>query len=299
MGTCISKCKPKKRSRQDSISSHVHDKLVISQEPALSSLPSMEATEKKTLSPSISSCSAASLSSFSCSANSKFTLDSSISSASSCASSVLVAKDRSFSNEFLVSCVKENQHVVGLKEKNMIGRIHPQKSEFSSTPLMKQSIVQERPIITVSAPKKRSRSRSPSLVRQKSLRKDQSFTCPTPNRGLRSPSPSRRVENNRSFVTNGMSNDSFSRRQSVSRGSSVNSVSYGARRESFRASASPKRDVRVNRNVSLSKNGTFRQEVGAKIGNVADGDVQMSQEMDVLMEDLNNPLIAMDCFIFL
>ncbi|KAG8378187.1 hypothetical protein BUALT_Bualt08G0111800 [Buddleja alternifolia] len=265
---------------------------------------------QKPLSPAPSySSSAASFSSFSCSTKSKFSItpssisSSSSSSSSSCSSSTMNTKDRSFSNEFLRSCVKDNPHVISSKptinekniEKTVINsnKIHPQihhPSSLVSSPKLKQSI-QHKTMITVSStPKKRARSNSPTpIIRQKSFRKEQCSATSIPNRGLRSPSPSRRfnTENSKSFSSKGSSPNN-------------NHCSSGMKRESFRAkTASPNRDIPINRNFSLRKMDTFSQQVSRKIEGVHTGDIKCSQEMDIVMEDVNNPLIALDCFIFL
>lgn len=70
----------------------------------------------------------------------------------------------------------------------------------------------------------------------------------------------------------------------MSKGSSVNP---GPKRESFRASTpSPNRDLTISRDFSERKRDAFSQQV-------------RGQEIDIVMEDINNPLIALDCFIFL
>ncbi|KAI3464584.1 hypothetical protein Pfo_021247 [Paulownia fortunei] len=319
MGSCISKCRPKKKFKEDC--SHVHDKLVISQDPISSVPPNMTTMPlEKPLSPAPSTSSTASFSSFSCSTNSKCTMASSISSSSStsCSSSLLSTKDRSFSNEFLWSCVKDNPHIVGLnpmlKEKSLEkpvvsgNKIHPQNLDPPSlvaSPIVvakvKQSI-QEKAMISVSTPRKRARASSPTLVRQKSFRKDQNSASSIPNRGLRSPSPSRRFngENSRSVSTNG-TNENSCRRPIVYKGNAANSATSGLKRESFRVpTASPNRELTISRNFSVRKKDSFSQQVSTKIDDhVAVGDIQSSQEMDAVMEDINNPLIALDCFIFL
>lgn len=147
---------------------------------------------------------------------------------------------------------------------------------------MKQLPVQEKGVSAV--PKKRARATSPSLVRQKSYRKEHNSSSANSvpnNRGLRSPSPSRRLadgnHNIRGFSTKHGANI-------VSKGSSVNP---GPKRESFRASTpSPNRDLTISRDFSERKRDAFSQQV-------------RGQEMDIVMEDINNPLIALDCFIFL
>ncbi|KAL0326111.1 UNVERIFIED_CONTAM: hypothetical protein Sradi_5180400 [Sesamum radiatum] len=283
MGSCISKCRPKKKFKEED-ESHVHDKLVISQDPMISSnLATLIMPSEKPLSPAPSS---SSFSSFSCSSHSKCagTMASSVSSSStlslsSCSSSVLSAKDR---------------------------KVHP--GNLDPSPLLnvspivqkaKQS-VQERPTISAPTPKKRARASSPTLVRQKSFRKDQNPASSLPNRGLRSPSPSRRFsgENSRSGSTNG-TNESSGRSPVTYKANASSTATSGVKRESFRApiTASPSRDMMISRNFPVRKKDTFPQQVGKKIDEgVAAADLR---EMDTVMEDINNPLIALDCFIFL
>ncbi|KAK4429596.1 hypothetical protein Salat_1260200 [Sesamum alatum] len=327
MGSCISKCKPKKKFKEED-ESHVHDKLVVSQDPMISSnLATVIMNSEKPLSPAPSSSSSSSFSSFSCSSHSKCAsmMASSVSSSSSlslssCSSSAVSAKDRSFSNDFLWACVKENPHIIGLnsviKEKTVdrpvvnASKVHPRNFDMSpllnASPVVVQKAkqsVQERPMIGVQTPKKRARASSPTLVRQKSFRKDQNPASSLPNRGLRSPSPSRRFsgENSRSGSTNG-ANESSGRSPVTYKANAVSSATSGVKRESFRApiTASPSRDQMISRNFSVRKKDTFTQRVSKKTDDgVAVAVAADVGEMDTVMEDINNPLIALDCFIFL
>ncbi|KAL8481917.1 hypothetical protein ACS0TY_027619 [Phlomoides rotata] len=294
MGSCISKCRSKKKFKEEDIP-HVHDKLVISQGPPISSAPTKMTPIPlhKPPSPPPSTSSTSSFSSFSrskCSTMASSVSSSSSLSSSSCSSSVFSVKDRSFSNEFLLSCVKDNPHAIGLKE-NKIHSYSLDSSLLLSSPKLKHS-VQEKATIT---PKKRARASSPTLVRQKSFRKEQNSVTLTPSRGLRSPSPSRRFngENNRSFSTNGTYENSY-KRPVLSKGkSAVSSATSGPRRESFRASiASPNRDLSINPDFLVRKKDAFAQQISTKI------DAQHGVG-DIVMEDINNPLIDLDCFIFL
>ncbi|KAL3641200.1 hypothetical protein CASFOL_016168 [Castilleja foliolosa] len=282
MGSCISKCKPNKKLKKDF--SHVQDKLVISQDkPISSNPPKTTITPSDNLKPLFPTPSSSSCSSFSCSTNTtKLTTPSSStisSSSSSCSTALLSSKDRSFSDEFLRSCVKDNPHISSLNPKTI-----NQKDR-------------EKLANNVPTPKKRARANSPTLVRQKSFRKEQSYSYNPvlPNRTLRSPSPSRRFNNGAS------ENNSFGR-GIVSKGSNV--VNSCPRRDSFRApAASPNRDFTNGRNFSARKRDTLiSQQVSGKIiddVHVGVGDVKGKQDMDIVMEDINNPLIALDCFIFL
>lgn len=217
-------------------------------------------------------------------------------------------KDRSFSNDFLWSCVKENPHVVGLNEKSSsvektvlpYNKIHSRNLDPSSLIVTKtrQNVQEKATIIAGSTPKKRARASSPTLVRQKSFRKEQNLV---PNRGLRSPSPSRRFngESNRIFPVK----ESSYRKPVVSKG---NAVSSTPKRESFRApipspspSPSPSRELTmISRDYAVRKsNEALSQRICSRIdGGVGVGD---GKEIDIVMEDINNPLIALDCFIFL
>ncbi|KAL0360294.1 UNVERIFIED_CONTAM: hypothetical protein Sradi_3713900 [Sesamum radiatum] len=257
MGSCISKCRPKKKFKEED-ESHVHDKLVISQDhPMISSnLATVITPSEKPLSPAPSS---SSFSSFSCNSHSK------------CAG-MMASSVSSSSTLSLSSC---------------------------SSSVAKQS-VQERPTISAPTPKKRARASSPTLVRQKSFRKDQNTASSLPNRGLRSPSPSRRFsgENSRSGSTNG-TNESSGRSPVMYKANAISSATSGVKRESFRApiAASPSRDMMISRNFPVRKKDTFPQQISKKIDEgVAAADVG---ETDIIMEDINNPLIALDCFIFL
>lgn len=114
-----------------------------------------------------------------------------------------------------------------------------------------------------------------------------------PNRGLRSPSPSRKFngESNRIFPVK----DSCYRKPVVSKGNAVGSA---PKRESFRAPIpSPSRELAISRDYAVRKNEAFSQHICSRIdGRVGGGD---GKEIDIVMEDINNPLIALDCFIFL
>ncbi|KAH6759168.1 hypothetical protein C2S51_019403 [Perilla frutescens var. frutescens] len=211
-------------------------------------------------------------------------------------------KDRSFSNDFLWSCVKENPQIVGLKEKtaektvSFPSKIHHShnldpSSMLVSSPFVKKSkqIVQEKVMMMMNTtPKKRARASSPTLVRQKSFRKEQNYCVgSTPNRGLRSPSPSRRFnggESNRIFPVK----ESCYRNQVVS---SSRGITPAPKRESFRVpNPSPKRESSIDRDCLVRRNDAMSQHISGK----SDG-----KEIDVVMEDIDNPLIALDCFIFL
>ncbi|XP_057795629.1 uncharacterized protein LOC131011800 [Salvia miltiorrhiza] len=291
MGSCISKCKPKKKAKhEDPIPSGRHHVLVISRDPPpeITIMP-----PHKPFSPAPSTSSAASFSSFSCSATSKYSaamaassVSSSSSSLSSSSYSTCALRDRSFSNEFLRSCAKEIPHVVNVeKTASFPNKIPSQNLDPLTTKL-------------APTPKKRARASSPTLVRQKSFRKEQN----SPNRGLRSPSPSRRFngDGNRIFPVQ----ESYYRKPVVSRGNNApkresfrapspartpkRELSIAPKTESFRAPAPaiPKRELSISREYSVRKSDAFSSKIDGR-------------EVDVVMEDINNPLIALDCFIFL
>lgn len=279
MGSCISKCIPKNSSFQE-----VEDDDDVKH--------AVSPAEKPPVSPSPSSASLTSLSSSSCS-NTYYSLTSSLSS-SSCSS-----KDRSFSNEFLRSCAKENQHVIVMKpgrgnlERTSSVRQRQTVGPFLSSPnAMPLKPSTPRMHVGGSTPKKRPRSNSPTLVRQKSFRKDPqplqgtTSTCHFPNRALRSPSPSRR------FTADGQGKMDISplRHGGVLKGNSINSsAATGVGKQNFKP-ASPNCQPRGVEGCSKGNTVNSKGDEGGK----------GTQEMDtMLIEDINNPLIALDCFIFL
>ncbi|GMI82951.1 hypothetical protein like AT1G21510 [Hibiscus trionum] len=302
MGCCISKCKPKKYYIEDF--SHVQDKLVPK-----TPVPVSKKISPLPRSPTISSSS--SLSSFTCS-----TLNTATSSCSSSASSVLSSKDRSFSNEFLWACVKENPHIVrinSIKEASRALAVTKSPSQISNSPV--------KPVVALakqasparekgSTPKKRGRSNSPSaLARQKSFRKDPDYNYLT-SRGLRSPSsPSRRfngdynVNNYRGLLASTSKEICSSKRIVGPKVNALNSVSSSQRRENFRVS-SPKlssNDPSTPLNHCLRNRETFVHRISSKIDETALRAALSSQQENepVTMEDIDNPLISLDCFIFL
>ncbi|KAA8538373.1 hypothetical protein F0562_028081 [Nyssa sinensis] len=303
MGCCISKCRPKRKSHEDQFN-HVQDKLVISQAP-VSPIP---LSIRKPHSPSPSPSSTTSFSSFSCTASNSCSLTASLSLSSSCSSSVLSPKDRSFSNEFLWSCVKENPHIMRVDTlkacplHTVATKVHARKLESPAKPIVapvKQSMPQR---LVGSTPQKRPRASSPNLTRQKSFRKEPekpNSTNPLPSRTLRSPSPSRRFtgDNYRGVLTN-TAKENCCKRLAGSKIHAVNSESSCVRKENHRP-ASPNNNS--SRNHAFSRNNErCIYQIGSKIDGIAVGEVVSNAEMDcVPMEDIDNPLIALDCFIFL
>ncbi|MCD9640909.1 hypothetical protein HAX54_026645 [Datura stramonium] len=150
-------------------------------------------------------------------------------------------------------------------------------------------------------PKKRPRANSPTMVRQKSFRKepDQQLIkggnignnststyhhFPSTTTTLKSPSPSRR------FPSKSNGESSF-RKSIASKGNngSVISRSSSLRRDNH---FTPKQEGKMRNALPVSP----------KIDEMEIGEVKSSDHQDLdtfLMEDINNPLIALDCFIFL
>jgi hypothetical protein len=146
-------------------------------------------------------------------------------------------------------------------------------------------------------PQKRVRSNSPTnLTRQKSFRKEVELPPVRPNRMSGSPSPSRRF--NGSALTSNISDNCVSKRMinspkvSVSHYSrSVNSSSI--RKESVKAVISSPNNS--SRRINSSGLNLRQKETVVK-------DVVCSNHHNkdsTIMEDIDNPLISLDCFIFL
>ncbi|KAK4352610.1 hypothetical protein RND71_028128 [Anisodus tanguticus] len=319
MGSCISKCNPQRNPQEDDDHHHecVKDKLVISQAPISPKkfLPSSTIQQHSKLvssSPSSSSSSClVSLSSFSSTAT-NVTLSSSLSSSSSSSISSCF-KDRSFSNDFLLSCAQEHDHILDIKKNKATNCVSHQNTSTMSTSVKKYS---RSPSSTLSkppsprrecnstTPKKRPRANSPAMVRQKSFRKEPdqqlikggnisnntsniTYTYhhfPSTRTTLKSPSPSRR------FPSNNLNGESSFRKSIASKGNngSVVSRSSSLRRENH---FTPKNEGKMRSAIPVSP----------KIDEMEIGEVKSSgQDLDsFLMEDINNPLIALDCFIFL
>ncbi|KAH7567962.1 hypothetical protein ACOSP7_009737 [Xanthoceras sorbifolium] len=296
MGCCISKCKPKKTYSLEDCYSHVQDKLVISQvqEPPKTT-PNILVSNKISPCPlSPPTCSSSS-SSFTCATSN--TTDS-CSSSLSTASSVLSSKDRSFSNEFLWSCVKENPHIIrinSIKEASLglsTSKVQAHNKLDSLAKSLRQSPLKQ------SIPQKRIRSSSPTtLTRQKSFRKepaaDQRFHSSS-SRTLRSPSPNRifNGDNNRT-----LKDQSCSKRMVDAKVNAINSVSFSSylKRENFRP-ASPSNTTLMGLRLALKNRETCTHRIGSKIDETA---VQQALAHHESMEDIDNPLISLDCFIFL
>ncbi|KDP32891.1 hypothetical protein JCGZ_12183 [Jatropha curcas] len=296
MGCCISKCKPKKNSIQDI--NLVQDKLVIISQPPKNpktpiSIPTSNKITPIISPPSPTTSSTSSISSFTCTNNSSngistSTISSSSSTSSGSSSSISTLKDRSFSNEFLWSCIKENPHVIrinSIKECSQFltpPNVHSRKLE---SPVKNYSIPQK---LNKSTPQKRIRSDSPTpLNRQKSFRREAERINSLHSLPLKSPSASRRF-NGRGFsikengskpmVSNCKVNDY-----------SVSSLS--SRKENHR---NPRSCLKNNRQTCIHR-------ISSKINEVAvqQALAQHDSESVPMEEDIDNPLISLDCFIFL
>lgn len=324
MGCCISKCKPK-RALVDELN-FVQDKLVISSQPnklthlsnkvnPLISLPRniinnpIPNFSNNKISPIISPSSPSNSSLYSSTSattpsTSTITSSSSSSSLSTTASSLLITSkiDRSFSNEFLRACYRDNPHILRINSirEHSLSLPTTKISHSHTSPPFKQFF--SRTLAgsgsgsgSGSTPHKRVRSSSPNnttLTRQKSSRNHYPYG---PSRtGLRSPSPSRRFssENGVGALTNPLK-ESCSKTRVV--GPKLNATSSVSRQESF-GPASP------NRKASTGNRETRVHRVSSKIDETAVMDAVSSQESNtdcILIEDIDNPLISLDCFIFL
>lgn len=309
MGCCISKYKPNKTHSIDEFDDdddtiRVQDKLVISQQ-ANNKTPNVLPPNKISPSPPSPPSSTSSVSSFICTSSSSSGTESSSSVSSGTVSSVSSLKDRSFSNEFLWSCVKENPHIIRINSIKEASRgLATTKLEAQKLDSTVKSIV-----ATVkhssSTPQKRVRSSSPTpSFRQKSFRKDPERQNPSyilPSRGLRSPSPSRRFSGDSSRGLLLTTKESCSKRLVGNKVNPAanNPVSSSLRKENFRA-ASPSNSNSAGLRVCLKNRETFTHRIGSKIDEVAVAEALAHQNTDPIpMEDIDNPLISLDCFIFL
>jgi|UniRef100_A0A2N9IUV0 hypothetical protein len=292
MGSCISKCRPKKKHSLEEFH-HVQDKLVISQTPK-NPIPH---SNKISPSPPSPTSSTSSISSLTCTTGNTTSSTSSLSTASSALSS----KDRSFSNEFLWSCVKENPHIIRINSirENALSqaatRAHFQKSDLLAKTIMeleKQSL--QRKVIG-SIPKKRVRSSSPApLTRQKSFRKEPEWpnvAHSLPSRTLRSPSPSRRFNGDRcGRVMTNTTMESHSKRM-LGKSSSM-------KMENLRSASPHNNSSRLR--PCLRNRETCTHRIGSKIDEMAVTKALSHNDFDSIpLEDIDNPLISLDCFIFL
>ena len=342
MGSCISKCRPKnsinsekQEEEKEEKFNHVQDKLVIISQPSIctnlqNSTPLYKIPNKISPSSPSPSASSSSVSSFTTCPYSSKTTTSSSSSSTSSSSSLSSLKDvRSFSNDFLWSCYKENPHIIRINSiKQCSSNNNNITTSFSSfSRKLDRHSPQKVPVSNVVTSQKRVRSSSPSsiadnLTRQKSFRRDiqPEKLNSRPSRRLTSrsssPSPSRR------FVTNG---DNYkcthskrtaphyslgsSRRVNAFGGNySDSTTSYYSRKESLRRTSPSRNDVASRDRMIRPSLRTGDQplsnifhRIGSKIDEIAVGEAMITDnEIDsVLMEDIDNPSISLDCFIFL
>ncbi|XP_068312406.1 uncharacterized serine-rich protein C215.13-like [Pyrus communis] len=311
MGSCISKCSPKKHFLQEF--NNVQDKLVISPPPPTITIPPISASSKISPCPQSPCNSSSSASSITCTTSTSNSSASSLSSALSSASTVSSSKIESFSNEFLWSCYKENPHVIrinSIKDASF--------SRFSSSALRQEPVLAtgvnkklnkkqppslKRGNVSVT-PQKRVRSSSPtSLGRQKSFRKESERPMISayshPSRTLRSPSPSRRfnmpIPPKESHLR---PNNALNVRPAGSNCCATKSTSR-ARIEPHNPNINYNNSSRLFRPCLKSRETEMRiHRITSKIDEVAAGEA-VADHMDSLpAEDIENPLLSLDCFIF-
>ncbi|KAM4069753.1 hypothetical protein ACB094_12G113700 [Castanea mollissima] len=300
MGSCISKCRPKKHSLEDF--NNVQDKLVISQAPKIP-IPHSNKISPSPPSPTSSTCS---ISSVTCATSNTASSTSSLSTATSALSS----KDRSFSNDFLWSCVKDNPHIVRInsirENARSLGstKAHVQKSDLLAkaiAELEKQSLRGK--VVGSQLQKKRVRSSSPApLTRQKSFRKEPerpNAAYSLPSRTLRSPSPSRRFNGDRyGRVLNNTTMESHSKRMLGSKSNSVSSASSSVKMEHLRPASPNNSSSRLR--PCLRNRETCIHRISSKIDEIAVMKALSQNDIDSIpLEDIDNPLISLDCFIFI
>ncbi|KAM1177374.1 hypothetical protein ACFX13_017132 [Malus domestica] len=317
MGSCISKCTPKKHFLQEF--NNVQDKLIISQPPPRITIPPISASNKISPCPQSPSNSTSSASSFPCTTSTSYTSASSLSSALSSASSASSSKiDRSFSNEFLWSCYKENPHVIRINsiKDASFSRFSPSalpQKPVSATVVNKKPLPNLKRANVSVTPQKRVRSSSPnSLGRQKSFRKEPERPMISayshPSRTLRSPSPSRRF--NMPIPPKELNhlrpNSALNVRPAGSYCCATDQREAGTKStsktciEPHNPYANYNNSSRRLRPCLNSRETEMRiHRITSKIDEVAAGEA-LADYMDSLpAEDIDNPLISLDCFIFL
>lgn len=326
MGCCISKCSPKTKDFKEAEESHekycyVPEKLFMSRCP--SRVSPLNLPEKNRfnpipvpdkfihipdkllpLSPPVK---LASFSPIQPSTTSNSSLSSSSSSLST-ASSISVSKERSFSNDFLRACYQENSHVArihSLREASLSMKTtkpgYPSRFDSPVLPYRYSTT----PNRAYEDPKrgsncsKRTREPSPNhraLTRQKSFRQDQervimssSSNSLTKGKYLKSPSPSRRYEGN--FLKS----PSPSRRFGMTATDlTVKSVSSCVRKDSL--------DLSGRKTCHKSNRSEPRiHRISSKIDETIIREVITNHKEPVvpIFEEVGNPLIDLDCFIFL
>lgn len=180
-------------------------------------------------------------------------------------------------------------------------------------------------------PQKRARANSPTLSRQKSLRKEErpniSCTVSSGRTTLRSPSPSRRFSGEKIQHPNNIPKEAYNKRVTGLK-ENLNGLSYlRSPSPSRRFSADKNRGVWTHTNtipkesckrvIGLKENSRVenldrmcylrqdegwsnRQQVDCRDGQDGVGKVWSREDIDSIpIEDIDNPLISLDCFIFL
>ncbi|KAG7647109.1 hypothetical protein AtNW77_Chr1g0024131 [Arabidopsis thaliana] len=323
MGCCISKCSPKSKDFKEAEEPHekycsVPEKMFMSRCPSRVSplnlpeknrfhpipVPNKFINIPGKVIPPPSPVKLASFSPIQPSTTSNSSLSSSNSSLST-ASSVSVSKERSFSNDFLRACYQENSHVArinSLREASLSMKTTKPRypSRFDSPVIPSRNSTTPNRANEDSKRgsncSKRTRELSPnhrSLTRTKSFRQDQervvissSSNSLTKGKYLKSPSPSRRYEGN--FLKS----PSPSRRFGVAAASLT--VSSCVRKDSLDLSGrkichmSNRSEPRIHR-ISSKIDQTIIREVITKD----------REPVVPIFEEVGNPLIDLDCFIFL
>ncbi|GLT65863.1 hypothetical protein SLA2020_382670 [Shorea laevis] len=272
MGSCISKCRPKKHSPEEF--DRVQDKLVISQAPKT---PSFSHKNKISPSPPSPTTSTSSTSSLTCTTSNATTAS-------------------SLSRE---SPHSPHQFTQG----KCFFRLRPPKYFMPKRQTERQN--QWRRPRNSQSHQRRECGQAPLLLlaRQKSFRREPERPSPAyslPSRTLRSPSPSRRYNGDRSgpLLTSASAENHSKRVVGNSKANTViSSVPLSLRnKENFRP-ASPSNIISSRPRPPCLR--THR--IGSKIDEVAVGKALSDHEMidSIPMEDIDNPLISLDCFIFL
>ncbi|CAN0928486.1 hypothetical protein LINGRAHAP2_LOCUS36528 [Linum grandiflorum] len=285
MGCCVSKTNKLKNNPHFSSQElcHVQDKLVISQPPPP---PPIRHYHSRRISPVFPLSPTHSSSSFSRRCESS----------SSSSSAALTSKDRSFSNEFLWSCLKENPHVLyldSIKEYSAANKL------AGDSPVPKQG--NEKQSVSRSNSQKRIRSSSPSnLNRQKSFRRDYSDEIESAMSVIRSPSPSRRFANWESWSRGISSIESCNSNRVIGmKANAARSISpYVKRHELNSPSPAPASEVAMRRKKNRE---TLVHRISSKIDEsaVTEAMARYEGECAAMEEDIDNPMISLDCFIFL
>lgn len=315
MGSCIGKCMPSKHSMFDDEHDHlVQDKLVVSQASSVRR-PAPLFNKISTSPPPPSSSRSTSSSLLTTSGSGSCVSSTSSCSSLSAASSGLGPRERPFSNDFLVSCIKENPHVLRISS----FKASSCPVSFSPDRILERGV--ESParwpiLIPQMSPgppgtvlQKRVRSSSPNLTRQKSMRitdhKGFAGSHPLPSRVSRSPSPSRRFnreDKNTGTLANTAKERIGSRQSEAANEAAISVCSMSpstCQGKEYMRIASPGKNpstIRL-RERAMSTGGSFGRQIGAKVEEIASkfscpGAVGSA-------DDIHNPLISLDCFIFL